>query len=139
MSDTTGDPGRTLGQLAATLRLAAERLADTAGRLPHAAEHQQEQLAQLRSLRDRIADLLAACGRLTDSAEAPNAPPAPQTLNAAPGLDVPGLAGLPARTFVEFTTAEEFEKFRRLGPITADEVAACDVDDLIRRLHADTE
>lgn len=38
------------------------------------------------------------------------------------------------REFVEFTTADEFERFRKLDPITSEEVAAVDWDELAKGL-----
>ncbi|MCX7934315.1 MAG: hypothetical protein N3A66_03545 [Planctomycetota bacterium] len=36
--------------------------------------------------------------------------------------------------FIEFSNAEEFRKFKRMGVITAEEIAKIDWDDLLRRL-----
>ena len=41
---------------------------------------------------------------------------------------------LPLGARYEMASPEEFARFDSLGPITADEVGACDVDDLARRL-----
>lgn len=145
MSDETDDRGRALLQLAATLRLAAQRLADSAGRMQTAAHRQRDQLERLGALRDRIVELLAACRRLT-GAQHPDLP-APAAAHAeADGIALPTAPEptprqgdapshrLPPGAFIELSSWQEFDKFRHMEPITAEEVAACDTDELIRRL-----
>jgi len=129
--------------------MAAQRLADTASRIRQAADRQRDQLERLTSLRDRIAELLAACQRLghkpgpaqgapKPTAEAPPKPSAPPTLPSPAETLRPLQEGrrprLPAAAFVEFSNWREFDKFRRMAPISGEEVAACDIDELLRRL-----
>jgi len=147
MSQPTSD-GRSLVQLAISLRLAAQRLAQSANRMQQAAQHQREQLDRLTLLRDRIVELLSVCRRIADkqppqassgpsTPSAQAAPPKPLTAPTAPapqGQQVPK-PRLPASAFVEFSNWQEFEKFRRMPPIAEGEVASCDIDDLVRRLN----
>jgi uncharacterized membrane protein len=142
-----GEPneqGHSLLQLAMSLRLAAQRLALSANRMQEAAEHQRQQLERLTLLRDRIIELLAVCRRLADkqSEAAPSAPSAPAAASqgAVPPSPRPEAPKprLPASAFVEFSNWQEFEKFRRMPPISDAEFAACDLDELIRRLSAET-
>lgn len=136
-------------QLAISLRLAAQRLADSAARMHQAAEHQRQQLDQLTLLRDRVVELLAVCRRMTEK-EAPGQPrvaaapaPGPRTMAPLPPafpaqpLPVPTQTRLPASAFVEFSNWQEFEKFRRMTPITDQEVESCNIEDLARRLASD--
>jgi hypothetical protein len=39
------------------------------------------------------------------------------------------------RDYVEFTTVEEYRKFKRLPPIAADELVSLDLEKLIRDLQ----
>ena len=39
-----------------------------------------------------------------------------------------------ARDYVELTSIDEYRKFRKMTPITKDELGAIDFDDLARRL-----
>jgi hypothetical protein len=140
MSEPSQD-GRSLLQLAISLRLAAQRLAKSANRMQQAAEGQREQLDRLTLLRDRIIELLAVCRRIADKrgAAAPPAPavppkPARPTLAGPPRTQLPK-PRLPASAFVEFSNWQEFEKFRRMPPIGESEIAGCDIDELIRRLN----
>jgi hypothetical protein len=121
MSDATNRPGRSLLQLAATLRLAAQRLADDASGLEPHAEPTPEQLDRLEALRRRTRELLAACHHLTGVAS--------------PDAQAQQLPPLPPAALVELASWREYDKFRRLRPITEADIAACDVDELIRRLH----
>jgi len=151
MSDSKADNKEQapfLLQLAISLRLAAQRLADSAARMHQAADQQRQQLEQLTLLRDRIVELLAVCRRMTEK-EAPTQPQAvaPPILaprpaapaSASPGhsLHVPAQTRLPASAFVEFSNWQEFEKFRRMTPITDQEVETCNIEDLLRRLASD--
>jgi hypothetical protein len=144
-------PNPSLLQLAISLRLAAQRLAESAGRMQHAASHQRQQLDRLLLLRDRIVELLGECRRLCESQ-----PPSPAgSAPARPGhAALPPTGGtsaaprptpsspqyrLPASAFVEFTNWQEFEKFRRMPPISDKELTRCDLDELIRRLGGRTD
>jgi hypothetical protein len=134
------EKSRSLLQLALSLRLAAQRLAESADRMQQVTTHQRDYLERLSLLRDRVVELLSICRRLTDS---PGAAPTPQ-----PAAPIAGAAPappplptsqaprtrLPASAFVEFSNWQEFEKFRRLPPISEQELASCDMDELIRRL-----
>ncbi len=42
--------------------------------------------------------------------------------------------GMSARDYVELTSIDEYRKFRRMEPITKDELATIDFDELARRL-----
>lgn len=42
--------------------------------------------------------------------------------------------GMSARDYVELTSIDEYRKFRRMDPITRDELSAIDFDELARRL-----
>ena len=139
MSEPASD-SRSLVQLAISLRLAAQRLAQSANRMQQAAQHQRDQLDRLTLLRDRIVELLAVCRRIADkqspaapAAQAP--PPTPAASHAVPPprTQVPK-PRLPASAFVEFSNWQEFEKFRRMPPIGENEIADCDIDELLRRL-----
>lgn len=141
MSEPASD-GRSLLQLAISLRLAAQRLAKSANRMQEAAHHQREQLDRLTLLRDRIVELLAVCRRLADkqqggiqeqsSRAAPPRKAAPRA-KTPPHTPAPK-PRLPASAFVEFSNWQEFEKFRRMPPIGDREVANCDIDKLIELL-----
>jgi len=137
--------GRSLLQLAISLRLAAQRLAKSANRMHEAAQHQREQLDRLTLLRDRIIELLAVCRRIAGKHEnatptasaAPAPPPAPQPNRAAPTRAQTPRPRLPASAFVEFSNWQEFEKFRRMPPIGDHELADCNIDELIDKLNGD--
>ncbi len=137
--------GRSLLQLAISLRLAAQRLAKSANRMQEAAQHQREQLDRLILLRDRIVELLAVCRRIADKHEAASPPaspaaappPAPQPSRAAPSRAQTPRPRLPASAFVEFSNWQEFEKFRRMPPIGDRELDECDIDELIDKLNSD--
>jgi len=138
MSDSS-DRGRSLLQLAISLRLAAQRLAESASRMQQTATNQRQYLERLNLLRDRIVELLAMCRRLTESQAAPHletpapaAPAAPPAQAAAPAAKT----RLPASAFVEFSNWQEFEKFRHMPPISDKELASCNIDELIRRLSS---
>jgi hypothetical protein len=129
-------------QLAISLRLAAQRLADSAARMHQAVDHQRQQLEQLTLLRDRIVELLAVCRRMAEKeAPAPALAPAPvpalRPATPAPRAPAQAQTRLPASAFVEFSNWQEFEKFRRMTPITDQEVESCNIEDLIRRLATD--
>ena len=143
MSEPTQD-GRSLVQLAISLRLAAQRLAQSANRMQQAAQRQREQLDRLTLLRDRIVELLAVCRRIADkqppkapTAQAPPPQPAASPVTPPPRAQVPK-PRLPASAFVEFSNWQEFEKFRRMPPIAQREIADCDIDELVRRLNGNT-
>jgi hypothetical protein len=140
MSEPTRD-GRSLLQLAISLRLAAQRLAKSANRMQEAAQHQRDQLDRLTLLRDRIVELLAVCRRIADKQRAGDKPhpAAPARPNAAvpPARLQSTRPRLPASAFVEFSNWQEFEKFRRMPPIAERELAECDIDRLIARLNGD--
>jgi len=157
MSEPTQD-GRSLLQLAISLRLAAQRLSKSAGRMQQAAQDQRQQLDRLTLLRDRIVELLAVCRRIADKqrpgqaagpppAAAPHLPPAPAKPTSLPPPAKPASPTrphgqvpkprLPASAFVEFSNWQEFEKFRRMPPIGQNEIARCDIDELVRRLNGE--
>lgn len=147
------DPGISLLQLAVSLRMAAQRLAESAGRMQQAASHQRDQLERLARLRDRLVELLAACRQVTEKQGSKPPPPLakptqeplyPRAAAAAPSggprpAKPAGRRGsrLPASAFVEFSNWREFDKFRRMEPITQEEVAGCNIDELIQRLSAE--
>jgi hypothetical protein len=140
MSDPA-EPNPSLLQLALSLRLAAQRLADSAARMQQAAEHQRQQLDQLALLRDRLIELLAVCRRLGEKdapaqAKTPAASPGPASRPIAPPPAQAPQARprLPASAFVEFSNWQEFEKFRRMPPISEQEVDGCNIEELLRRL-----
>ncbi len=146
MSEAPND-GRSLLQLAISLRLAAQRLAKSANRMQEAARHQREQLDRLTLLRDRIVELLTVCRRIADKQRSgspphPAAPLAPPQAAAGPVAPAPRAQipkpRLPASAFVEFSNWQEFEKFRRMPPIADRELADCDIDGLIERLNDDS-
>ena len=144
MSEPTHD-GRSLLQLAISLRLAAQRLSKSANRMQEAAQHQRDQLDRLTLLRDRIVELLAVCRRIADKQQAANQPipttaapqPTPSPAPPAPRTRVPR-PRLPASAFVEFSNWQEFEKFRRMPPIADRELDDCDIDKLVDRLNQDS-
>ncbi|MFP4055880.1 MAG: hypothetical protein ACLF0G_03305 [Candidatus Brocadiia bacterium] len=145
---TPNEPAPSLLQLVISLRLAAQRLADSASRMQKATSHQREQLQRLSLLRDRIVELLGECRRLSE--KGPGQPSSPPPQEAKPSKPVlPPLPPrprprepqyrLPASAFVEFSNWQEFEKFRHMPPISDQEVAACDLDELVRRLSGASE
>ncbi|NQT51376.1 hypothetical protein HQ576_04965 [bacterium] len=141
MSERVNDPERSVLRLAATLRLAAERLAECAGKLRTASGRQKGQFERLAELREQIVDLIAACRHLRDDrtqstpdADAPAAAPRLPVLAIPPMESDEPKASLPASAFVEFTSWSEYDKFRHLGPITDEEMEDCDIEELVRRL-----
>jgi len=139
------EKSRSLLQLAISLRLAAQRLAESASRMQQAATHQRQYLERLNLLRDRIVELLTMCQHLTGK-DAPAAAPDHPAREAAasqpaPAPSAPSAAAqapksrLPASAFVEFSNWQEFEKFRHMAPISDKELDSCDVEELIRRLN----
>lgn len=160
MSEPAHD-GRSLLQLAISLRLAAQRLANSANRMQEASQHQREQLDRLTLLRDRVVELLAVCRRIADKRQASQKPtaanplkplappqaaakppvPGPPAQNAAapPAGNAAPKPRLPASAFVEFSNWQEFEKFRRMPPIGDRDLADCDIDALIERLNDDAD
>jgi hypothetical protein len=135
MSDAS-DKGRSLLQLAISLRLAAQRLAESANRMQHAATHQRQYLERLNLLRDRIVELLAMCRRLSNSGGAPSQQaPSPSANRTPRAAAQPTKTRLPASAFVEFSNWQEFEKFRHMPPISDKELASCNIDELIRQLN----
>ena len=143
---TPSDKSRSLLQLAVSLRLAAQRLAESANRMQQAASHQHQYLDRLNLLRDRIVELLGICRTLGQKSASPpltlpSSPsagaPAPASGAASapsPGRPAPSRTRLPASAFVEFSNWQEFEKFRNMPPISDDEMASFDIEDLVRRL-----
>ena len=136
---TPSDKSRSLLQLAVSLRLAAQRLAESANRMQQAASHQHQYL-------DRIVELLGICRTLGQKSASPpltlpSSPsagaPAPASGAASapsPGRPAPSRTRLPASAFVEFSNWQEFEKFRNMPPISDDEMASFDIEDLVRKL-----
>jgi len=126
---------RSLLQLAISLRLAAQRLAESASRMQQAATHQSQYLERLNLLRDRVVELLGICRNLSDK-DTPSPAPAPSVVQpratAAPQAPK---TRLPASAFVEFSNWQEFEKFRHMPPISEQEMETCDLDELIRQLN----
>jgi len=116
--------------------------------MQQATSRQREQLERLTLLRDRILELLAVCRRLAHRPPSrPQGPsvPASNATQQAPRFPAatpkplqrgPRQYKLPASAFVELSNWQEFEKFRRLPPISNKDIAACDIDELIRRLDA---
>jgi len=141
---STPDKRQSLLQLAISLRLAAQRLADSASHIQQAASQQRQYVAKLAELRQRVAELVELCRRLGEKGKGatpqasgrplkvdgkaelkplkPKAPQSPRTR-------------LPASAFVEFSNWQEFEKFRRMPPITDEELASLDVEALLRDLE----
>ncbi len=143
---STPEKRQSLLQLAVSLRLAAQRLADSAGRIQQAASQQRQYLAKLAELRQRVEELVELCRRLGD--KSPHRPPSPPPPNQK--LKIDGSAALkplgpkpnpaprtrlPASAFVEFSNWQEFEKFRRMPPITDEELASLDIEAILRRLE----
>ena len=143
---STPEKRQSLLQLAVSLRLAAQRLADSAGRIQQAASQQRQYLAKLAELRQRVEELVELCRRLGEKGHRRPAPPPSPTQN----LKIDGKAvlkpltpkpnpaprtRLPASAFVEFSNWQEFEKFRHMPPITDEELASLDIEAILRRLE----
>ena len=138
---STPDKRQSLLQLAISLRLAAQRLADSASRIQQAASQQRQYLAKLAELRQRVAELVELCRRLGEKGKGA-APGPPITIDGKAQLKPRGpkapqepRSRLPASAFIEFSNWQEFEKFRRMPPITDEELASLDVEALLRDLE----
>lgn len=63
--------------------------------------------------------------------------------NPAPGTDTParrrtdGPKGMNYREYVELSSVEEFRKFKEMAPISVEEIASCDLDELTHKLGLD--
>jgi len=140
---STPDKRQSLLQLAISLRLAAQRLADSASRIQQATSQQRQYLAKLAELRQRVAELVELCRRLGEKGKGATPQPPGRPLKLDGKAELKPLESnapqaprtrLPASAFVEFSNWQEFEKFRRMPPITDEELASLDVDALLRHL-----
>src|SRR5262249_54373477 len=85
---------------------------------------------RLLKIRSNLENTLAICTRAKQSLEKSMTPslPAPETRTATRDMTY--------RDYVELGSIEEYQKFKKMAPISNEDISHLDVDDLIRRLMA---
>jgi len=83
---------------------------------------------RLLKIRSNLENTLSICHRARQTLERTG------QVGKQPVLSRPDASAMSARDYVELTSIDEYRKFRRLPPITKDELATMDFDELARRL-----
>jgi hypothetical protein len=110
-----------LNCLIAVLEVAISKIQKSMG-LPGANED------RLTKIRSNLENTLSICHRAKQTLE--------KTGGSKPLAARPGdKAKMSARDYVELCSIDEYRKFKKLPPISKDEVAGLDLDELVRRLN----
>jgi len=119
-----------------------EKLLAAAERLAGAAEHGRKQLDRLDHLVAQAEDILQRGFRNGLSVEGDDACSKGRPVNidpdpeaAQPQDDLPTNFGF--GHFVEFSSFQELQKFQKFPPISGDDIAFCDFDEMIRQFLSD--
>lgn len=82
---------------------------------------------RLQKIRSNLENTLSICHRAKQTLD--------RTASGKPAMDrAPGRSSMNARDYVELTSIDEYRKFRKMEPITKDDLLAIDFDELAQRL-----
>ena len=109
-------------------------LSDAAPKLTGVRETDRANEERLLKVRANLENTLSICKRAKGTLEKGIGHPARRRLEAAQGSERTSAGKMSYRDYVELSSIDEYQRFKSLPPISADDLDSADIEDLMRQL-----